>query len=222
MSPFVTTSTCVSFTFYTPSIPSPYANLHIQANLVPSSPISIATTDFADALSKEGFPVLVNDPCNTVDLPFASTIPPDASHTAPTPTTSGTSISSVPLVATAKVSASAAMDDSIPDLIDAPFYLRPTAAVSASAAIASAASAAMDDSIPDLLDAQFHLRPTTAVSASAAIASTVDNNIPNSISNPAYGTTSPVSTASTSIPASANQRWYCITVGKQVGVFQGM
>jgi hypothetical protein len=150
--------------------------MHIQANVLPSSPISIATTDLADALSEEGFPVLDDDPCNSVNLPFASTTPPDTSHVASTPAASHAGISSMTPAAAANVSALATINN----------------------------SSAVDDSIPNHVD--------------AATVSTANN----SIADPADATASPVSAAAVLIPVVASQRWYCITIGKQVGVFQGM
>jgi hypothetical protein len=172
----VTTSTCVSFNFYNPSVPSPYANLHIQANALPSSPISIATTDLADSLSEEGLPDLIDDPCSIVDVNFASTTMPDTSDTALT---------------------SAASCASIPSMI-------PVAATNESTSAAINSCSAIEDIIPSPND--------------AAVVSAVND----SILNPTDTSVDPLSAAAVTIPVVASQRWYCITVGRQVGVFQGM
>jgi hypothetical protein len=142
----VTTSTCVSFTFYTPSLPSPFANLDIQANPPPSSPISINSTDDFDGLSESSY--TNDDPCLSVHLLPQSTVPPAA-----------------------------------------------PAALAAAPVEPAAAPAA-----PAIANA------VAAVGIDPAAQSSADTS----------------SADVESVPVRTDRRWYCVTVGRQVGVYQGL
>jgi hypothetical protein len=83
--PTVMTSTCVLFTFYTLSIPSPFANLHIEANAPPSSPINISSTELGDDLLEVSYITIMDNPCMSINVPPYSTVPPPAPQTNPTP-----------------------------------------------------------------------------------------------------------------------------------------
>jgi hypothetical protein len=140
---------CVSFTFYTPSIPSPFANLHIEANAPPSSPISIGSTELRDDLSEASYIAIVDDPCMSFNVPPYSTVPPPAPQTNPTPVTATNT----------------------------------TQALNETLAPASDSAAAVP-----------HTSDTADVFVSAQPA----------------------------ILVHSDERWYCVTVGRKVGVFAGM
>lgn len=168
------TSTCVSFTFYTPSSPSPYANLDVHANadsLRSSSPISIGSTDD----DNEGFTPIVNDMpsaiMSAVDDPCADIRSTDVSATGQSPT----------------VAANAAS---------------PT--VPASAAPTTTTSAT---------------HPTTASETPAQQPAIGLGDAP--ISCPPIAPPSTPTEGSRTLPVHSDERWYCVTVGRQVGVFNG-
>jgi hypothetical protein len=168
--PTTTSSTCVSFTFYAPSVPSPYAGMDRSDNTRPSTPFSVGSTDFEDGFTTiaSDFTPVIDDPCASINILPNSTIPPSdagARH---------------PSVAAANTHGGSTQHTDIGS----------TAPANTSAALPAAAPSTTN------------INPAPALGVPV-----VAYPAPTASANP--------------IPVQTEGRWYCVTIGRQVGVFQG-
>ena len=185
--PTTTSSTCVSFTFYSPSVPSPYVRMDRLGNTRPSTPFSDGSTDFEEGFTtiSSDFMPIVDDPCASINTVPNSTIPP---------------------------SATGARRPS-----DTAANARGVAALNAWGGSTQPSTHADIGGTPGI--GSTPLANTSAALPAAALSTTNVNPAP-ALSAPVVANPAPTASANP-IPMQTEGRWYCVTIGRQVGVFRG-
>jgi hypothetical protein len=188
--PNASASTCISFTFYSPTGPCPFAP-------PPDSAIAAALNTLADAVMPDNNSVLSSPPPTVPNTPASSVISIESSIDYPT-----------------------TIADSVYD--NAPLAADPTAALQPATNLTAQPAIAQ-------LAPGFTTQPAP-VAQTPSIAQPIHAE---PIATPSDGLTSGVTVQPTSIaqptPKSrpvglthaATERWYCVTVGRQVGAMQG-